>query len=264
MRRRILIIDDEPDVRAMAAAIISTKGHETLEAGDGVEGMEVMERERPDLVICDLMMPRMSGLEVIKRKKRNDALASIPIIILSAMATDTHPPEFWIRSLGVDDYIVKPFDPLDLLGRVEYVFRRSGYVSTRGPVTPTSRSVSTEQTVCPVDLADANPAEVVRAFIESWNLQDFATEFSALAEEMAGGLTRHDYVLRRRRCYIDERGQDRTQYLDRLIEEKISINVAKVVVERRDRVLGADERNRETYTLKKTGYGWKIIAVRPG
>ena len=257
MIRRILIIDDEPDVRAMLAAILSTKGHETFEAGDGVEGMEVMERERLDLVICDLMMPRMSGLEVIKRKKRNPALAGIPIIILSALATDTHPADFWIRSLGVDDYVVKPFDPLDILGRVEYIFRRTNYVSTRTPP-----STSTEQTWSPVDLAEASPVEVVRAFIESWNIQDFATELLALGEEMTAGLTRHDYVERRRRCYIDERAQERSQQLKSVLEEKISLNVAKIVVERSDRTVEGEERRRETYTLKKTGQGWKIISVR--
>lgn len=260
MNRCILIIDDESDVRAMLSAILSTKGHETLEAGDGVEGMEVMERERPDLVICDLMMPKMSGLEVIKRKKRNSALAGIPIIILSALATDTHPADFWIRSLGVDDYVVKPFDPLDILGRVEYIFRRTNYVSTRTPSNPPGRS--TEQTWSPVDLAEASPVEVVRAFIESWNIQDFATELLALGEEMTAGLTRHDYVERRRRCYIDERAQERTQLLNRVVEEKVSLNVAKVVVDRSDRTVEGEERRRETYTLKKTGQGWKIISVR--
>jgi CheY-like chemotaxis protein len=263
LSHKILIIDDEEDVRTMLSAILSTKGHEITEARDGVEGMAVMEAVMPDLVICDMMMPKMSGLEVIKRKKRNEQLAPIPIMILSAVGTETHPPEFWMRSLGVDDYIQKPFDPLDILGRVEYLFRRSNYVSTKASAA-SRRDRDDEQTSFPVDLAELAPQDVVRAFVESWNVQDFATEFGALAEEMTGGLNRHDYVTRRRRCFLDEKADERVQSMEKVLEEKVSLNVAKVVIQRRDRTTAGEDLRRETYTLKKTGNGWKIITVKIG
>jgi response regulator RpfG family c-di-GMP phosphodiesterase len=214
-----------------------------------------MESEQPDLVICDLMMPRMSGLEVLKRKKKNAAIAPIPMIILSAIADD-RPTEFWTRSLGVEDYIIKPFDPLDLLGRVEYLFRRSSYVSAR----PSAQNL--DQTVAPIDLSDATPAEVVRVFVEAWNNQDFASEFQTLGEEMLAGMAARDYVDRRRHCYIDEKGQAREQRVSAVVESKISLNVAKIVIDRSDRTREGTESRKETYTLKKTGKGWKIINCR--
>jgi CheY-like chemotaxis protein len=258
--KRILVIDDEEDVRQMIDAILSTKGHEILTAAGGEEGLRIMETEPLDLVVCDLMMPRISGLEVIKRKKRNPKIADIPMMILSALADD-RPTEFWTQSLGIDDYLIKPFDPLDLLGRVEFLFRRTHYVSTR-PGGYTEQG--TDATLSPIDLVEAVPSDVVRAFVESWNTQDFATEFDALGDEMLGGLGRHDYVERRRHCFIDEKGMDRLQRLERVVEEKVSINVAKVVIDRNDRVSGREERRKETYTLKKTHRGWKIIACRRG
>jgi CheY-like chemotaxis protein len=260
MSKKILLIDDEPDVLEMLRATLTTRGYTILTAGAGDEGLIIAERDRPDLIISDLMMPRVSGLEFLKRMRRSETIRDTPIIIVSAIGATDRPPEYWVKTLGVDDYIQKPFDPLDLLGRVEYIFRRKGYVSANRPAN--ADPLRAMETQFPVDLEDCAPNEVVRAFIESWNRQDFATEYNCLGEEMLGPVDEHDYVARRRGFYLNENGRSRTQKVVRVEEEKISINVARVVIDRADTTDGQVDRRRETYTLKKTHKGWKILTCR--
>ncbi len=190
---------------------------------------------------------------------------------MSALGDDEErPPEFWVKSLGVDDYVRKPFDPLDLLGRVEYLFRRNTYVSAGAPqksIDPLQGDAEyapapDHETRAPIDVRKADPETIVRSFIECWNAQDFATEYHCMDEEMTGGMAINDYVTRRRQTYMEEKGQGRIQRLVEVLEEKISINVAKIVVEREDTINGVAKSRREVYTLKKTGMGWKIIGCR--
>lgn len=270
MSKRIIVIDDEPEVRQLVQAILQTKGHEVYCAAGGEEALEEAQRETPDLIICDLMMPRVSGLEVLKRLRRDEELAAVPVIVISELGDEARPPDFWIQTLGVDDYVQKPFEPLELLGRVEFIFRRDTYVSTRGGGRvgngegddDVDTSPDSQETHLPVDLGDASPAEVVRAFVESWNNQDFATEYQSLGEEMLQDMPLHDYVARRRRTYMEERDQHRVQRVDGVEEEKVSLNVAKIVINREDEANGKTTRRQETYTLKKTGKGWKIVGCR--
>jgi DNA-binding response OmpR family regulator len=278
---KILVIDDEPDVLQIVRAVLTTKGHEVLQANGGELGLELARQHHPELIICDLMMPRVSGLEVIKRLRKDPDLRAIPLVVLSALGDDEkRPADFWKKTLGVDDYVQKPFDPLDLLGRIEYIFRRGTYVSHTGPVRPAgkepapaqqgeiaSRTNTESETSIPTDLKDSQPRDVVRAFIESWNRQDFATEYQCMGEEMIGHMGLHDYVNLRRQTYLEEKGQERWQSLAEVVEEKISVNVAKVVVDRDNILNGQTKRRRETYTLKRTHKGWKIVvcrSARPG
>lgn len=265
MTKRIVVIDDEPDVLSLVRASLVTKGYDVFTSTEGVEGLAEAERQPPDLIICDLMMPRVSGLEVLKRLRKMPTIRTTPVIILSTIGDAERPREFWIKSLGVDDYIVKPFDPLDLMGRVEYIFRRQQYKSVQNPAlyaaVPQSPS-RTDDTLSPTDMVDLTPHDVVKTFIESWNKQDFATEFDCLGEELHGGSNARDYAERRRQTYIQEKGQSRVQRMKELLEEKISLNISKVVVEREDVIGGVSKTRRETFSLKKTHKGWKIIAVR--
>jgi DNA-binding response OmpR family regulator len=261
MQKSILVIDDEDDVLQIVRSVLNTKGHEVYTTNSGEEGVELASQIYPDLVICDLMMPRVSGLEVIKRLKASEETRNIPIMIMSALGQkDDRPPEFWMNALGVDDYLAKPFDPLDLLGRVEYLIRRSGYVSLNEPAAKVSNSGN--ETQIPMELGELVPEEVVRAFIEAWNRQDFGTEYKCLDEELTGQMKPHDYVTRRRQNYMEEKGNSRFQKLVTVEEVKISVNVAKVVVLREDTVAGKSSQREETYTLKKTYKGWKIITYR--
>lgn len=261
--KKILVIDDEPDVLDVIRAVLKTKGHRIVTAAGGEEGLQRVEQEGPDLIVLDLMMPRVSGLEVIKRLKANEAHRRIPIIVVSAIgADDKHPRDFWIKGLGVDDFLEKPFDPLDLVGRVEFIFRRNDYVSHRPPGIDedTDRNLNTQARV---PLEKAEPSEVVAAFVESYNDGDFATEFNCLGEEMTGGLAQHDYVARRRQVYLDDKGSGRSQRIAAVHSEEVSVNIAKVVVDREESASGQSRRRREQYALKKTHRGWKIVNYRP-
>lgn len=262
MQKTILIIDDEPDVIDVIRAVLKTKGYKLLTANGGEEGLHKAERDRPNLIVLDLMMPRMSGLEVIKRLKKNEKTADIPIIVISAITSDaTRTPEFWKRGLGVDEFVEKPFDPLDLLGRVEFIFRRGDYVSTGTPRAvhnPTPAGANLDA------LATAEPREVVRLFIESRNTQDFATEFGTLGDEMTGGLAGADYVQRRHASWREDASiSHRTDTMTAVIDENISEQLARISVERTDSDGTNTRVRKEQYVLKKTQNGWKIVSYRP-
>lgn len=121
----LLVIDDDPAIRELLARELSLAGFETLAAADGVQGVEMFEQHRPDLVITDLAMPRADGLEVIAAVRRNDAT---PILVLSVRSEE----EDKVRALdlGADDYVTKPFSLRELLARVRTQLRRTGRETT--------------------------------------------------------------------------------------------------------------------------------------
>ena len=121
--RKILIVDDEVRMRRVIADYLRIKGYETAEAADGVEALEKFSAENPDLVLLDVMMPRMDGWEVCCRIR---ARSRVPVIMLTAKGEEED--ELQGFSLGADEYIMKPFSLKILLARIEAVFRR-------GPVT---------------------------------------------------------------------------------------------------------------------------------
>lgn len=266
MAKRILSIDDESDVLEIIRAVLRTKGHQVVTALGGEAGLIEAERVTPDLITLDLMMPRMSGLEVIKRLKASDKLRHVPVIVISAIAADDkRTAEFWIKGLGVADFIDKPFDPLDLLGRVEYLFRRSTYGSAPAP-SPAMPAGESAGHAAPASRdgipKDAVPSEVVRRFVESWNERDFGTEFDGLGEEMTGGLQRADYVARRLQVYQDDNGHELVQRVAGVVSEDVSVNLAKVVIDREEVHGGRTRRRREAFALKKTLQGWRIVNYR--
>lgn len=261
MSKRILVIDDERDVLDLIRTILKSKGYTILCANGGEEGLRLAEREMPDLIISDLMMPRVSGMEVVKRLRAHPQMKSIPIIVLSAISSDSDKPdEFWARGLGVDDYLSKPFDPLDLLGRVEYIFRRGKYVSqASSDAVPMMGDGAPAPSEPKLDLSQATPSQVVQAFVESWNSQDFKLEFGCMDETTMVGITESDYIRRRKQTYHEEKGDTRTQRVLNILSENISLNVAKVVCEREDMIGVRSRKKQETYALKKTGRGWRIL-----
>jgi len=267
MSKRILCIDDEADVLEILRAVLRTKGHNVVVAVGGETGLAEAERNVPDLITLDLMMPRMSGLEVIKRLKASEKLRSVPVIVISAIAADDkRTAEFWVKGLGVADFIDKPFDPLDLLGRVEYVFRRHSYGSVQhqgkqsAPIIDSAAALP--DTAGSDLLREAAPGDVVRLFVESWNERDFGMEFDCLGDEMTGGLKRSDYVRRRREVYDTENGKDEAHRVAGQISEDVSANLSKVVIDREDTAHGRAKRRREAFALKKTLQGWKIVNYR--
>jgi two-component system alkaline phosphatase synthesis response regulator PhoP len=118
---KILIVEDEPNMVAGLRDNFEFEGHQVITAGDGVAGLERAIAEAPDLVILDVMMPRMSGLDVCKQLKSKRP--SIPIIMLTARGQEVD--KVVGLELGADDYVTKPFSIRELLARVKAVLRRS-------------------------------------------------------------------------------------------------------------------------------------------
>src|SRR5688572_9296903 len=113
---RVLLVDDDPVILKLLQVNFEMEGYTVSTANDGVEGLEKARAERPDIVLLDVMMPRMDGLEVTKALKGDDDTKAIPIILLSAKAQASDVQAG--KDMGADDYLTKPFDPLELLERV--------------------------------------------------------------------------------------------------------------------------------------------------
>lgn len=130
---KILAVDDEPSIRKLVGATLKARGHEVIEAGDGEEALSLARVHKPDLVLLDVMMPGMTGLEVSQKLRADKATSSIPIMFLTAMgAFDSQ-----LKALqdGSEDYVTKPFTPSDLAERVEIVLdpsRREELSKRRG------------------------------------------------------------------------------------------------------------------------------------
>lgn len=111
-RRRVLVVDDEPDVLLLCRVNLEFEGYEVMEASDGVEAMARVRDRRPDVVLLDVMMPRMDGWQVLKELKGDDDLKDIPVVMLTAKVQDQDQIRGW--SSGASEYITKPFSPLSL------------------------------------------------------------------------------------------------------------------------------------------------------
>jgi DNA-binding response OmpR family regulator len=112
----VLVVDDDPVILKLLEVNFEMEGFVVLVAHDGEEGIEVARNERPDVIVSDIMMPRVSGLELVTALKSDPSTSDIPIILLSAKAQNAD-----VRSgldAGADDYVTKPFEPLDLVDRV--------------------------------------------------------------------------------------------------------------------------------------------------
>ncbi|MEW5957860.1 MAG: response regulator [Chloroflexota bacterium] len=122
-KQRILVIDDDKVVSQMIILLFERVGYEVFSAADGPEGLTKVDQVKPDLIILDLMMPQMNGLEVCKHLRRSPATAWLPIIMLSAKEdVDTKVTGF---QAGVDDYVQKPVAPKELLARAEALLQRT-------------------------------------------------------------------------------------------------------------------------------------------
>ena len=126
-QKRILIAEDEPDVRNLIAMNLKSAGFTVLVAEDGVAALKEARDSLPSLVILDLMLPEMSGLEVCKVLKKEAATSAIPVIMLTAKAEEVD--RIVGLELGADDYITKPFSPRELVLRVKSVMRRAAGAS---------------------------------------------------------------------------------------------------------------------------------------
>ncbi|MEJ2551969.1 MAG: response regulator [Anaerolineales bacterium] len=118
--KRLVCIEDEPEMIDLVRLILSRKGFTVIGANGGVEGLEVVRRERPDLILLDLMMPDMDGWEVYQQIKADEELREIPVVVVTAKAQSID-KVLGLHIAKVDDYITKPFGPQELLESVEKI-----------------------------------------------------------------------------------------------------------------------------------------------
>jgi DNA-binding response OmpR family regulator len=119
LRRRILVVDDEASIREVLTQYLELEGFTVLQAADGVEALRSAEAQPPDLVVLDLMLPGMDGLEVCRRLR---ATSAVPILMLTARSDETDKLAGF--AVGTDDYVTKPFSPRELVVRVQAIMRR--------------------------------------------------------------------------------------------------------------------------------------------
>jgi CheY-like chemotaxis protein len=120
--RRVLVVDDEPSMRLLCTINLSIAGFEVAEAADGAQALELAVAEGFDLVLLDVMLPDMGGLDVARRLKTDERTRALPVVFLSAR-TDKDDLRAGF-ALGAIDYITKPFDPIALAARVEEILER--------------------------------------------------------------------------------------------------------------------------------------------
>lgn|SRR5688500_198852 len=121
---RILVVDDEADIVALVAYHLAKAGFQVSTATHGGEALEQAKRELPALIVLDLMLPGLSGFDVLESLRRNEATRQIPVLMLTARRDE--PDRLRGLSLGADDYLTKPFSPAELVLRVKAILRRTG------------------------------------------------------------------------------------------------------------------------------------------
>lgn len=129
MAEKILIVDDEFKIRKVIKAYLKKEGYQTITAKDGNEALEYFTEQDLDLIILDLMLPKISGEEVCNKIRQS---SDIPIIMLTAKSQENERIEG--LNIGADDYVVKPFSPRELTARIKAILRRSDYKTSKAEV----------------------------------------------------------------------------------------------------------------------------------
>jgi len=137
---KVLVVEDEPDIAALVAYQLTREGFRVETAGNGIEALDAIRRELPDLVILDRMLPGLSGDQVLKRLRAEPATANLPVLVLTAKRDQED--RIAGLELGADDYLTKPFSPSELVLRARVILRRvqdggsesGGRVLSAGPI----------------------------------------------------------------------------------------------------------------------------------
>jgi DNA-binding response OmpR family regulator len=181
MKPSILVVDDEPDVLDLVEFNLQKSGFQVITATDGAAALEIARQRRPDLIVLDLMLPEMDGLELCKSLRAANDTAGIPIIMLTAKAAEID--RVLCLELGADDYVTKPFSPRELILRIRKILQRGRNESNIDTV----RSGSVF-----IDLARHNVA------VDGKPVELTATEFKLLATlaQRCGRVQSRDQLLR--------------------------------------------------------------------
>jgi len=127
---KILVVDDDPDMRLAIGSVLKSRSYEVVEARDGEEALARLKEEKPDLMLLDLLMPKMDGFAVVKElKNTQEKFSSVPILIISSVREEASHRRYELEvghKLNVDEYIEKPIEPFILLQRVERLLSKGG------------------------------------------------------------------------------------------------------------------------------------------
>ena len=159
----VLVVDDDRTVREVVASYLRAGGHTVTEAGDGESALVAMQRRRADLVVLDLMLPGIGGLEVCTRLRQT---TDVPVILLTALGTESD--RLVGLGLGADDYVTKPFSPRELALRVDSVLRRVGQLNGRG-----ARAVDGELVIDPAQHLATRAGEPLALTVREFDLLHF-------------------------------------------------------------------------------------------
>src|SRR5688572_30348803 len=132
--KKVLIIDDDADYRQLIGEVLQMEGWQVLEAADGEAGLEAVSRERPDVVLCDLLMPRSNGFLVCRKIRGDFTLRHTKIIVTSGRDYDSD--RLAAREAGADDYLTKPIKPYDLLALIARLTDETTLFTKHNPISP--------------------------------------------------------------------------------------------------------------------------------
>ena len=150
MTHRILVVDDEPDITALVAYHLAKTGYRVSTATNGADALRSAREERPDIVVLDLMLPGLSGYEVLAELRKRDETKDVGVILLTARREEVD--RIKGLSLGADDYLTKPFSPHELALRVAAVLRRLASPAVSGGSTLTAGPISIDRAAHKVTL----------------------------------------------------------------------------------------------------------------
>ena len=128
-KQKILLVEDEASIRSMLRYAFEIKGYLIYEAANTAQATQLLQQDKPDLIILDWMLPQQTGVSFVRQIRRHTEWENIPVLMLTAKADEEHKVE--ALECGADDYVVKPFSPPELLARVKAILRRGPIVSDR-------------------------------------------------------------------------------------------------------------------------------------
>ncbi len=227
--QKILVIEDEPDIRKLVQYNLTQEHFNVVEAEDGEQALSLLQREKPNLVILDLMLPGLSGLELCKLLRQRSDTSRLPILMLTAKAGETD--RIVGLEMGADDYLAKPFSPREMVARVRAILRR----------------------------AESKPALETAVSYEKGPLKiDFST-YEVFVREKPVKLTLKEFELLRFLVQNPSRVLNRDQLLDRVWggETFVTPRTVDVHIRRLRKAIEKDDR-KPKWILTVRGVGYKL------
>ncbi len=229
--KRILVVDDEPRMIGFIRMNLELEGHQVVEAHNGLEALEIIRTQLPDVILLDVMMPELDGFETLRMLRE---FSSIPVIMLTAKGDEND--KVYGLELGADDYVTKPFGPRELSSRIKAVMRRAEMPST-----------SPDQAVLKIDdrlSVDFNQREVI---VQGEHVKLRPTEYRLLYHliENAGWTVPHDQLLAKVWGY---------EYRDEAHYVRLYVNYLREKVE--------EDPSNPHYILTERGVGYRFVNFR--